>query len=439
MINRLLRAPAICTILAVCIQILYVPVGFADDNTKTANAYAEIGPGSPANANLELVSTFEGGSLYKAGKFDVVVLNGTYLEMGRQYGGLLGPQIKGMYEELSNDGPNILAAMENLSTKKSSDNMTLEDFTNYSLQLYPKRFQEMIRGMSETSDVSEEDIGKINEFLRYYVFWKWLEEPDAGAGHCSAMVAWGNYTGGNPLVMGRNFDATRFFEKFDKYLTVVVFNPSDGSNSAAIFTYAGMIGSPQTFNDAGLVLEGDDASTAGDSNRPINRIPLQIREIQLALDCSNLAGLDAGIMSSRISHALINVVANESGAYCYESTTFDVKRRCGIDGLLIAANHFLIPDWSSEGIFTNETSSSHTMMDSVSRHQNLTVLGNKYKGKINATVMMAIFDTLTKDGGATLPRDTTYQFVAVPEERIIWIKAPGFEDWRGVNLGALFE
>mgnify|MGYP001182361914 CR=1 FL=1 len=437
MTNCSISVYTIC--ITIFILVLFMPAGLADNNLKTATSHAEIASGSPTNTNLHLVSTFEGGRLYEAGKFNVAVLNGTYLEMGRQYGGLLGHQILGMHKELSNDEQSILAAMENLSTKKSSDNMTLEDFTNYSIQLYPKRFQEMIRGMSETSDLSEEDIGKINEFLRYYVFWKWLEEPDAGAGHCSAMVAWGNYTGGNPLVMGRNFDATRFFEKFDKYLTVVVFNPSDGSNSAAIFTYAGMIGSPQTFNDAGLVLEGDDASTAGDSNRPINRVPVQVREIQLALDCSNLAGLDSGIMSSRISHSLINVVANESGAYCYESTTFDVKRRGGIDGLLVAANHFLIPDWNCEGIFTNETSSSHTMMDSVSRHQNLTALGNKHKGKINATVMMAIFDTLTKDGGATLPLDTTYQFVAVPEERMIWLKAPGFEDWREVNLGALFE
>ena len=50
-------------------------------------------------------------------------------------------------------------------------------------------------------------------------------------------------------------------------------------------------------------------------------------------------------------------------------------------------------------------------------------------------------DTPRDLGGATFINDavfgTIYQFVAVPEERTIWLKAPGFEDWKVVDLGAL--
>jgi hypothetical protein len=133
------------------------------------------------------------------------------------------------------------------------------------------------------------------------------------------------------------------------------------------------------------------------------------------------------------------MVANQSGAYCYETTTFDVKRRGGIDGLLVGANHFIIPEWASEGVLTNNSSDSESMRDSVSRYQNLTALANKYKGTINASVMMAIYDTLKENGGATWPDGTLFQFVAVPEQKTIWVKAPGFEDWREVDLGALYE
>lgn len=442
MMHLLSRGGAICTILALFVLVLAINMSSksAIDDVKANNANAELSMGSSPKANLEEISTFEGGRLYKAGKFNVVVLNGTYREMGRQYGGLLGPQIKGMREELANAEPSILAEMKKISTMESDDNLTLEKFTNYSFQTYPKRFQEIIRGMSETSGMPVEEIVKIDEFWRFYIFFKWLEEPGSGiAPRCSSMVAWGNYTGGEPLVMGRNFDAPLIFERFDKYLTIVVFNPTDGSNSAAMLTHAGMVGAPQSFNEAGLALEGDDASTTGDTNRPMDRVPIQIREVQLMLDYSNLAGLDAGIESSRLSHGIINVVANESGAYCYEESTFDVKRRGGIDGLLVAANNFIIPGWESEGILTNRSSSSISMKDSVSRHQNLTALGNKYKGMINATVMRTIFDTLTEDGGATHDRGTTYQFVTVPEERKIWIKARGYDDWREVDLGTLYE
>jgi hypothetical protein len=410
----------------------------AGNQAETSNITSNPSIASSPNANLELVSTIEGGRLYRTGKFNVAVLNGTYREMGRQYGRLLRAQIKGMYEELTNAEPAIIAEMKRLSTKDSSDSPTLENFIGYSFQTYPKRFQEMILGMSETTGMSSDEIGKINEFLRYYVFWKWLEEPDTGSGHCSVMAAWGHYTGGRPLVMGRNFDAG-LFEIFNKYLTIIVFNPTDGSNSAAMFTYAGMVGAPQTFNESGLVLEGDDASTAGDNNRPMDRVPVQIREIQLMFDYSTLDGLDAGMKSSRISHALINVVADNNQAYCYETTTTDIKRRSGIDGLLVAVNHFTIPDWVSKGIMTDRSSSSKIMMDSVSRQQNLTALGEKYKGKIDAKVMMSIFDTPREEGGVTSLHSTTYQFVAVPEARTIWLKAPGFEDWQEVNLGALFK
>jgi hypothetical protein len=436
------RWKAICTIIALFLSVLAInilPIS-ASNEVKADTTNAELSIGSATKANLEEISTFEGGSLYKAGKFNVIALNGNYRKMGRQYGGLLGPQIKGMYEELANAEPSILAEMKNLSTMESDDNLTLEKFTSYSFQTYPKRFQEMILGMSETSGMPVEEIAEINEFIRFYVFFKWLEEPGTGiAPRCSSLTAWGNYTAGMPLVMGRNFDAPLVFERFDKYLTVVVLNPTDGSNSVALFNYAGMVVGAQSFNEAGLVWEGDDASTAGDNNRPLERVPVEFRQVQLMFDYSNLVGLDAGMKSSRISHGAIITVANESEAYTYEVTTFDIKKRGGIDGLLVAANHFIIPGWESEGILTNRSSSSGSMMNSVSRFQNLTALGNKYKGKINATVMMTIYDTLMEDGGATYDRGTTFQFVVVPEERKIWIKARGYEDWREVDLDALYK
>lgn len=435
------RWEAICIILALFILVLAINISpiSASDDVKADNTHAELSMGSTPKANLEEISTFEGGRLYKAGKFNVVVLNGTYREMGRQYGGLLGPQIKGMHEELANAEPSILAEMKNLSTMESDDNLTLEKFTSYSFQTYPKRFQEMILGMSETSGVPVEEITEINEFIRFYIFFKWLEAPGTGAPRCSSVTAWGNYTGGKPLVMGRNFDAPLVYERFDKYLTVVVFNPTDGSNSVAVFTYAGQVVGPQSFNEAGLVWEGDDASSAGDTNRPLERVPIEFRQVQFMFDYSNLVGLDAGMKSNRVSHGAIITVANQSGAYTYEETSFDIKRRGGLDGLLVAANHFIIPGWESEGMLTNRSSSSIGMMNSVSRFRNLTALGNKYKGKINATVMRTIYDTLMEDGGATYDRGTTYQFVAVPEERKIWIKARGYEDWREVDLGTLYE
>jgi hypothetical protein len=422
------------------------PLGSASGDAKAADTNAELGLGSSPNINLELVSDFEGGRLYKAGKFNVVVLNGSYREMGRQYGGLLGPQIKSMYEETLNTTPLVSAILNNKDdfggTKcpgVSVENVTFQSFARDSFQLYPKRFQEMIIGISETSGVPVDEIYTINEFISYFLWW-WVSDPDALShpaaepqGLCTAITAWGNYTGGHPLVMGRNVDLPSAVKNFDKYITVVVFNPNDGSNSAATVAYAGMVGALQAFNEAGLVLECNDASSSGDINRPLDRVPFMVRDVQFMFDYSTLAGLDAAMKSSRIFHPLIYNAANQSEAYCYETATFDVQRRGGIDGLLVGANHFIIPDWGRDGVLTNSS------LDSLSRHQNMTDLGNKYKGKINSSVMMAILDTPRKMGGVTWTNETIYQFIAVPEQRRIWLKAPGFEDWREVDLGALFN
>ena len=69
-------------------------------------------------------------------------------------------------------------------------------------------------------------------------------------------------------------------------------------------------------------------------------------------------------------------------------------------------------------------------------------LGKKFKGRFDPQVMMDVFDTTIPEGGPTWPLEThhtTYQFVAVPENLLIWFKAPGYMDWTGVELSQFFD
>ena len=45
------------------------------------------------NSSLQFVSSFENGDRYLAGNYTVIVLEGTYREMGRQYGGLMKDEL----------------------------------------------------------------------------------------------------------------------------------------------------------------------------------------------------------------------------------------------------------------------------------------------------------------------------------------------------------
>jgi len=97
--------------------------------------------------------------------------------------------------------------------------------------------------------------------------------------HCSSIAVWGDYTGGGPLIMGRNFDFPAFYRNFNPYIVVVVFNPTDGSHSAATIAHAGQIGVIQAFNDAGLVLGNNDGSSYDDRQRYFGeRIPFLISD-----------------------------------------------------------------------------------------------------------------------------------------------------------------
>jgi len=260
--------------------------------------------------------------------------------------------------------------------------------------------------------------------------------PPEDGGHCAAITAWGDYTGGAPLIFGRNFDFPPFYRKFNPYLVVVVFNPSDAGRSAAVITYAGQIGAIQAFNDAGLVLENNDGSNSGDPDRFFGqRTPFLIKDLEMVLDYATLEGLDAAFRGSRFHYPLVFNVSSQDNAYCYETTTYDVKRRSAErDGLLIGVNHFLHPDWKLP-----PPGKDSYIDDSVLRHNNLTSLAEKNKGKIDARRMMSILDVPQDQGGATPPHKSIYQFVFVPKHLKLWIKAPTYLDWTEIDLSIFFQ
>jgi hypothetical protein len=57
--------------------------------------------------------------------------------------------------------------------------------------------------------------------------------------------------------------------------------------------------------------------------------------------------------------------------------------------------------------------------------------------------MMNILDTPMNKGGATWPEKgkirTIYQIMAIPRDRVIWIKIPGYQDWTAINLQPFFR
>ena len=374
---------------------------------------------------LYLLSTFEGGKLYSVGQFRVLELSGTYRQMGRQYGRLMTTPMKEMYSEIiSQYAKNGIACAD----------INLEDFSKQLFGLYPGRFRELAYGMSETSGLDLNKIAVLNEFFDY-ILKSHVPMGSENNGNCSAITVWDKYTKDKTLVMGRNFDFPAFYRAFNKFITIVAYNPSDSVNSTAVITYAGQISSIQVFNSSGLVIENNDGSSSDDRLRHFGkRIPFAVKDLSIMQENSTYEALDAALLTLRMHYPLIYNVAYPGGAFTYEMTTFDVKRRQGQNGLLVATNHFISPGW-------NPPSSQYKdgIANSKKRYDNLFALGEKYKGQIDVSTMMMILDLPDDQGGATPQDRCIYQFIAQPANLKIWIKAPTYSDWTEVDLKALFH
>jgi len=405
-----------------------------------------FGKGAPPVTGLKKVSSFEGGTLYRAGKLRVAVLHGDYKKMGRQYGGLLGSQMKGMAAAEERDLVKLLSETDSKMTLKD-----LQDLASAECTLYPKRLRDVLTGASETSGSS---LGKLHFIEQVLLLTKvadgevssasGVESTDMGGGSqlksCSSIAAWGPYTAGGTTIMGREFDFPAFFLDFNPYLTVVVFNPTDGSEPTAIFNYAGSVGCIQSFNAAGLAMEYNNGIEIPAPNNKVypDRIPGNAFFTQAALDCTDLHQLDAYFRTWRFNYPGICTVASPVKGESYEVGTTDVIRNAEVaDGLQVIANTPVDPYWG--------TLPTHDPPDL--RRDNLIALAKEHKGSIDVKAMEEIFSVPVAEGGAKetgpVTSDMTelsiFQFVYVPASRELTLSVPEVQDWTTIRLKGLFQ
>ncbi|MBN2057790.1 MAG: hypothetical protein JW782_03235 [Candidatus Saganbacteria bacterium] len=365
------------------------------------------------------VREFEGGILYQADKINILVLSGSYKQIGRQYGGLAGDRIKEFYK---------VAIEERFIAQEKIPYNLMKEFSSAAFALYPKRLKDITYGMAETSGMELEKLIILESILGLTFL---QAEGGEDPGQCSALAAWGDYTGDGPLVIGRNYDSTRFFkDEFAPYLNAVVYRPDDGV-PVALLAYAGEITSFTAMNAAGIFFEDNEAVKSGGAESPSDRLVLYPSEVTFLMDYNNFPAFDAAMKTNLSNFAFIANVATKDQAYSYEMTTKATRRRSG-PGILAATNDFVDPAW---GLALPCDAADK----SVQRRENLLKLGEKYKGKITPRKMMEIMDIFFYEGGATWPKRTAYQVVAVPETLTLWLKLRDYQDWVRLELERYFQ
>lgn len=373
-------------------------------------------------SDLKLLSKFEGGKLYKSGKINVIDLRGNFFEMGRQYGKLLKNDLNEFYNSAINECF--------IKQQKVPYDVMLKIGKGV-FEFYPKRFKEIIYGMSQTSGLNLEKLLILNA-VEFYTS---ISGVNMG---CSGIAVWGDYTRGMPLIFGRDYEYFKHYKEFSKFLTVAVFNSNDGSNSVATIGLAGQIYAVNGMNKEGLFLELNNAMPSVGPLYYPNRIHMIAMLFTYLFDSSTMEQLDAAFNTGRACFPYIINAADKNEAFSYEWAPFDIKRRSGDRGLLVSTTHFVDPSWGlpapPDGSFFTQT-----------RYKNLLALADKYKNGFTVEKMMLVLDTPLHEGGPTLTGKsvtqfaTIYQIIAVPEELKLWIKAPDYQDWTQVDLKGLFK
>jgi hypothetical protein len=366
---------------------------------------------------------YEGGSLHKSpsGAFYIAQLEGTFKEMGRQYGLMLSDEICAFYEE----------AVTELAINEKG--WAYEDILAYgeeNYEYFPQIFKDYFDGMAETSGLSIEQT-KIMSGIMFLIYMT----------GCSSLSVWGDYTLDGKTITGRNLDLWEGnLRRFSKYYHIVVWNPYGFPASVANIDFIGGIFYQTAINDKGIFLELQNGQ-ATDTSSVMNRENTNNILLENLFRVTTSQEMDRWFHTTLPDCGLIMNASYPAHATIYEWATYRVAARQG-QGILSASNDFIDSSWTDYPIIFYDSSNEAPLGYTVTRRNNLLALGEEYKGSISPQIMMEIFDTNIPDGGASFPEEgnirTIYSSVVKPDELKLWLKVREYSDWEEIDLTQYF-
>lgn len=399
--------------------------------TLVLAACGDSGTNGATGYGLKTIGIYNGAALYLTitpegdGHIKVIKLTGSFSDMGRQYGYLLKDDLTDYYQRIVVD---YLMGVKGIAY----DVLVANAETSYAAAL--DETKDFMRGAADTSGLSLTQLQLINDSML---------EAIAG---CSAVVAWGEHTGGGPLVIGRNWDMnTGSLDRFKDYMMVVVYNPPTG-NSVADINYLGQFQYFQTaMNDKKLWIDMQNGSLSSDLNDDTKQDP-NSAIFQFLRSDSTMLQLDTSFMAQPASASFIMTVADPNIAYSYFWCTQGTYRFAEDhqSGLLSTSNHFVeYPDtWTIKPLSADPAAQAYTEM----RRNNWLARANSfpYNGVMTDEKMKSMLGLTIEEGGGSFPSsgydaETIYQIVAVPEYLRLWIRLPKYFGWEQIELGELFE
>ena len=396
------------------------------------------------------VAEFEGGQLYTQNAIHVVVLNGNYYQMGRQYGHLLKEQINWHFNEIKNDfmvktaGNNPVDQPAPLMNHDEVTNLFMSGFYN----ALPYDHKQMIKGAAETSGLALEDMVFMDNMLQAVLY-----SAGIGGGGCTSAAVWGEASADGRLYTGRNHDFGKAWrERLGKIAVVRITNPADSDISVAAFTRAGQVTTAiDLMNSKGLYVEFNNADNIRPGSLPTKMRGTDNLAFSLVSEYQSVEELDVVVPSLKSNDALLMLVADPTQAKYFEiSPSMSVRNEPQfLNGQLTSrANHALNPIWNVDV----ESDPDRSIAFSKVRRRNFVNFLSEEPSTNNDSKMRdflskeVVVDGKLSDGSACILEPaikvedwTSYQTVTIPSERKVYWRIPTHTPWLEIDLAKYFN
>lgn len=368
------------------------------------------------NTSMRHDRYFESGRKFYHGILPVLNLQGSFFQMGRQYGALMREELQKVYRFACAKEVNLNYLDRLGSTPSSVCGL--------------RKYDEFFRGMSETSFLTVEELLKINAVEVIY-----LDQVSNGLGkifdasRCSSFSVNGSLTEKGRTLAGRNYDWLPEFEEIADTLVLTVLHPADGSHAVAAFNWTGCMYMTTGMNSNGVYLNLNSGMFA-DPCVKRERIHNVWMLFEMLFNCSDMESLKRCFNTARAAASYLIMACTPEEMECFHwhtQGTWHAAERSRNGELIAVTNHFATPDWKNDPMAECETIAS-----SVQRRENLLALAQKYE-TIDIVQMMEILSVPFEQGGAKV-KGTLFQVIADPAKQDWYVHTCLMDDWVQIPL-----
>ncbi|WP_153916006.1 C45 family autoproteolytic acyltransferase/hydolase [Shewanella sp. TC10] len=388
-------------------------------------------------STLTQKAQFENGTMFKTNEdmLYVLQLNGSWYDMGKQYGNLAKEHMQPMYDKL---------VQAEINSGLISQQEAFKLFGSRIFISLTTRRKQYFQGVADALGWPVEKVIVLDQCGPMAIY---LQKLHSFSG-CSSLAAWGESTTDGSTIVGRNMDWSEIFLDFPVYVTV--YNPTDGSNGIANVSWPGWTWMVTGFNDKGVYTDLHDGTSMGGNIISVEKPSFLNSVFDFMAESDNAEALSFRYQAAKTDVSSIWMVADSQGSACsYENVIQENRKRVADTGAssFVTVNTFLNPDW---GIGVRETQSF-----SLKRLANLQALHAEKAGQIDAAAMRDIFDlplynedgSFKEHGGVTKPTNqdvdlTNYQVVSDLNKLQMSVKLPALgsdAQWINIDIKALFN